>query len=58
MDAKTRRDRIEERVRVEREVGYADLATEFDVSEMTIRRDMEHWRPSVSSAASSEARSR
>jgi DeoR/GlpR family transcriptional regulator of sugar metabolism len=41
VDAKTRRDRIEERVRVEREVGYADLALEFDVSEMTIRRDME-----------------
>ena len=41
MDARARRDRIEERVRVEREVGYAELATEFDVSEMTIRRDME-----------------
>ena len=40
MDAKTRRTRIEERVRVEGEVGYADLAAEFDVSEMTIRRDM------------------
>lgn len=41
VDAKARRTRIEERVRAEREVGYADLATEFDVSEMTIRRDME-----------------
>ena len=41
MDAKARRDRIEERVRVEREVGYGELAAEFDVSEMTIRRDME-----------------
>lgn len=41
MDAKARRRRIEERVRAEREVGYADLATDFDVSEMTIRRDME-----------------
>ena len=41
MDAKTRRDRIEQRVRVEREVGYAELAAEFDVSEMTIRRDVE-----------------
>lgn len=26
---------------MEREVGYAELAAEFDVSEMTIRRDME-----------------
>src|ERR1700712_5288969 len=41
MDAKARRDRIEERVRVEREVRYSELAAEFDVSEMTIRRDME-----------------
>jgi len=41
MDAKSRRDRIAERVRAEREVGYAELAAEFDVSEMTIRRDME-----------------
>jgi DeoR/GlpR family transcriptional regulator of sugar metabolism len=41
MDAKTRRDHIEERVRVDREVRYAELAAEFDVSEMTIRRDME-----------------
>lgn len=41
MDAKTRRDLIEERIRIEREVGYADLAAEFDVSEMTIRRDVE-----------------
>lgn len=41
MDVKTRRDRIEQRVRAAREVGYADLAAEFDVSEMTIRRDVE-----------------
>src|ERR1700712_3356170 len=41
VDAKTRRDRIEERVRVDREVGYAELAVDFDVSEMTIRRDVE-----------------
>jgi DeoR/GlpR family transcriptional regulator of sugar metabolism len=41
VDAKTRRDRIEQRVRIEREVGYAELAAEFDVSEMTIRRDVE-----------------
>jgi DeoR/GlpR family transcriptional regulator of sugar metabolism len=41
VDAKTRRDLIEERIRIEREVGYADLAAEFDVSEMTIRRDVE-----------------
>ncbi|MDP9168157.1 MAG: DeoR/GlpR family DNA-binding transcription regulator, partial [Actinomycetota bacterium] len=41
VDAKARRTRIEERVHAEREVGYADLAAEFDVSEMTIRRDME-----------------
>jgi DeoR/GlpR family transcriptional regulator of sugar metabolism len=41
IDAKTRRDRIEQRVRAHREVSYAELATEFDVSEMTIRRDVE-----------------
>jgi DeoR/GlpR family transcriptional regulator of sugar metabolism len=41
VDAKTRRDRIEQHVRVEREVGYAELAAAFDVSEMTIRRDVE-----------------
>jgi DeoR/GlpR family transcriptional regulator of sugar metabolism len=41
VDAKTRRDRIEQRVRTQREIGYADLAGEFDVSEMTIRRDVE-----------------
>ncbi len=41
MDAKTRRDRIEQRVRTEREVAYAELAAEFDVSEMTIRRDVD-----------------
>ena len=41
VDAKTRRDRIERRVRTQREVAYAELAAEFDVSEMTIRRDVE-----------------
>ncbi|MGY4651754.1 DeoR/GlpR family transcriptional regulator of sugar metabolism [Mycobacterium sp. URHB0021] len=41
MDAKTRRARIEQRVRTDFEVGYAELAGEFDVSEMTIRRDVE-----------------
>jgi DeoR/GlpR family transcriptional regulator of sugar metabolism len=41
VDAKTRRDRIERRVRSDLEVGYAELAAEFDVSEMTIRRDVE-----------------
>jgi DeoR/GlpR family transcriptional regulator of sugar metabolism len=41
VDAKTRRDRIEQRVRAQREIGYAELAAEFDVSEMTIRRDVE-----------------
>lgn len=41
MDAKTRRDRIERRIRTELEVGYAELAADFDVSEMTIRRDVE-----------------
>ncbi|TDL05980.1 DeoR/GlpR transcriptional regulator [Mycolicibacterium obuense] len=38
---KTRRDHIEQRVRAAQEITYADLATEFDVSEMTIRRDVE-----------------
>ena len=41
MDAKTRRDRLEQRVRTQREIAYADVAAEFDVSEMTIRRDVE-----------------
>ena len=41
MDAKARRDRIRARVGTEREVGYAGLAAEFGVSEMTIRRDVE-----------------
>ena len=41
MDAKSRRDRIAQRVRTDREVGFAELAAEFDVSEMTIRRDVE-----------------
>jgi DeoR/GlpR family transcriptional regulator of sugar metabolism len=41
VDAKSRRDRIAQRVRTDREVGFAELAAEFDVSEMTIRRDVE-----------------
>ena len=41
VDAKTRRDRLEQRVRTQREIAYADVAAEFDVSEMTIRRDIE-----------------
>ena len=41
MDVKSRRDFIEQRVRAAREITYAELATEFDVSEMTIRRDVE-----------------
>ena len=41
VDVRTRRDRIEERVRAAREINFADLAAEFDVSEMTIRRDIE-----------------
>ncbi|WNG89840.1 DeoR/GlpR family DNA-binding transcription regulator [Mycobacterium sp. ITM-2016-00317] len=41
LDVKTRRERIEQRVRSAREVNFADLAEEFDVSEMTIRRDVE-----------------
>lgn len=41
VDVKTRRERIEQRVRSDREVNFADLAAEFDVSEMTIRRDVE-----------------
>ncbi|AQA01308.1 DeoR family transcriptional regulator [Mycobacterium sp. MS1601] len=41
VDLKRRRDQIEQRVRADREVGYAELALEFDVSEMTIRRDVE-----------------
>lgn len=41
MDARTRRDRIERRIRTDLEVGYSELAAEFDVSEMTIRRDVE-----------------
>jgi DeoR/GlpR family transcriptional regulator of sugar metabolism len=41
IDAKTRRDRIKQRVQTQREVAYAELAAEFDVSEMTIRRDVE-----------------
>lgn len=41
MDVRTRRDRIEHRARAAREINYAQLAAEFDVSEMTIRRDVE-----------------
>ena len=41
MDARIRREFIEQRVRAQREIGYAELAAEFDVSEMTIRRDVE-----------------
>ena len=41
MDVKTRRERIEQQVRTAREINYAELAAEFDVSEMTIRRDVE-----------------
>jgi DeoR/GlpR family transcriptional regulator of sugar metabolism len=41
VDVRTRRDRIEQRVRSAREINFADLAAEFDVSEMTIRRDVE-----------------
>ncbi|MET0900287.1 MAG: DeoR family transcriptional regulator, partial [Mycobacterium sp.] len=41
LDVKTRRDRIEQRVRSAHEVGYTALAAEFEVSEMTIRRDVE-----------------
>ena len=41
VDLKQRRDEIEQRVREHREVGYAELALAFDVSEMTIRRDVE-----------------
>jgi DeoR/GlpR family transcriptional regulator of sugar metabolism len=41
VDAKTRRDRIRERLQTAREVGYTGLAAEFGVSEMTIRRDVE-----------------
>jgi len=41
VDARTRRDRIEARIKSNFEVGYAELAAEFDVSEMTIRRDVE-----------------
>ncbi|WP_307787035.1 DeoR/GlpR family DNA-binding transcription regulator [Mycolicibacterium mengxianglii] len=40
-DVRTRRDRIEQLVRTAREIGYAELAAEFEVSEMTIRRDVE-----------------
>lgn len=41
IDAKTRRDLILQRARADREVSYAALAAQFDVSEMTIRRDIE-----------------
>jgi DeoR/GlpR family transcriptional regulator of sugar metabolism len=41
MEAKRRRESIEQRILAQQEVSYADLAAEFDVSEMTIRRDVE-----------------
>jgi DeoR/GlpR family transcriptional regulator of sugar metabolism len=41
MDAKKRRTRIQDRVIAAGEVQFAALAAEFDVSEMTIRRDIE-----------------
>ena len=41
MDAKTRRTLIKERVDSLGEVDFSSLAEEFDVSEMTIRRDIE-----------------
>jgi DeoR/GlpR family transcriptional regulator of sugar metabolism len=41
IDAKTRRELILQRARADREVSYAALAAQFDVSEMTIRRDIE-----------------
>lgn len=41
MAAKNRRDLIEQRVLNIGEVEFSSLATEFDVSEMTIRRDIE-----------------
>jgi DeoR/GlpR family transcriptional regulator of sugar metabolism len=44
MDARERRTRIEERVVATGEVQFAALAAEFDVSEMTIRRDIEILR--------------
>ena len=41
MAAKARRAIIEERVTAQGEIEFASLATEFNVSEMTIRRDIE-----------------
>ncbi|CAN5370689.1 DeoR/GlpR family DNA-binding transcription regulator [soil metagenome] len=41
MDVKRRREWIEQRVRSAREVNFAELAAQLDVSEMTIRRDVE-----------------
>ncbi len=41
MAAKTRRALIEQRVLAEGEIDFATLAEEFQVSEMTIRRDIE-----------------
>jgi len=41
MDITERRTRIEERVIAAGEVSFAELARAFDVSEMTIRRDIE-----------------
>jgi predicted DNA-binding transcriptional regulator YafY len=40
------------------EVAYAELAGEFDVSEMTIRRDVEALEAAVCSVEWSAARSR
>lgn len=41
MEAKTRRSLIETRVLANGEIDFASLASEFDVSEMTIRRDVD-----------------
>jgi DeoR/GlpR family transcriptional regulator of sugar metabolism len=41
VDVKRRREWIEQRVRSAREVNFVELAAELDVSEMTIRRDVE-----------------
>lgn len=40
MATKTRRDLIGQRVLTDGEIGFATLASEFNVSEMTIRRDV------------------
>lgn len=41
MEVGERRTRVEERIIGAGEVSFSELATEFDVSEMTIRRDIE-----------------